>query len=187
MSSIVSICNQALSHCGQDEIVSIENSYQNLAVQCRIHYDECRRKLLASSTWNFAKKRVSLPALTEKPAWGYKNQFQKPADYIQIIREENRNTEYMVESGLILCDNDIFNMLYVYDNKDTLSYPPEYVECLAYYLASKICFPLTANEGRAGALEQRFVQELSIARSSDAVEASDHGVRNETLFQDLVL
>ena len=39
------------------------------AILCNLRYDQLRRDVLRRKDWNFARKRVQLPAASTPPAW----------------------------------------------------------------------------------------------------------------------
>jgi hypothetical protein len=84
MTSIVDICNLALSHVRGGSINSIdENSTQ--AVQCRLHYPILLQQITQDSPWQFASAIKPLSLLIEEIfGWGYV--YQYPTDCLRINR-----------------------------------------------------------------------------------------------------
>lgn len=82
MTSIVEICNLALSNIRGGSINSIdEKSLQ--AQQCKLKYPVVLDQLLRAVNWQFANKTVALAQLDiELPNWVYS--YQHPADCLQI-------------------------------------------------------------------------------------------------------
>lgn len=88
MSSVVDICNLALSHIGEEaNVTSIDPPEGSTYAQyCATYYPIARDTLLQdnSSTWNFATTRVVLAELN-MPYTQYKYAYALPSDYFRVI------------------------------------------------------------------------------------------------------
>jgi hypothetical protein len=85
MASAVQIANSALTKLGESRIISIDDDVKP-AREIKAIYDLRRDALLRSYNWNFAMKRVSLPALSTAPEWGYSLQYQLPSDCLRPVQ-----------------------------------------------------------------------------------------------------
>jgi hypothetical protein len=88
MTAPVDICNAALSEAGARSTITSLGDASPGAVQCSLHYDRIRRKLLRSAEWGFARTQVSLSLLgeydlnTSPYPWPF--MYAYPADCLRI-------------------------------------------------------------------------------------------------------
>lgn len=158
MTSIVSICNLALSNIGKDNISSIDESGPE-ARACRQFYDHVRDMLLQAYPWRWAGKTVSLAEVAnDKPgAWGYA--YQRPTDCLKVravrplysndlVDIEDAKTDsygimHEIEGQTIYTDISPAFLRYTYRVPDPTKFPPLFVEALAWHLAVRLAMPLT--------------------------------------------
>src|SRR6187402_875820 len=97
MSSIVSICNLALSHLGKDNISALSDAGAE-ARACNQFFEITRDTLLQVYPWRFAGKTASLAEITnDKPgSWAYA--YNRPTDCLKIrwLRPEYSLTDPVV-------------------------------------------------------------------------------------------
>jgi hypothetical protein len=83
MSSIVSICNLALSNLGKDNISALTDEGAE-AKACNQFYDHVRDTLLQVYPWNFAGKSASLAEVTNDKAGQWRYAYRRPTDCLKI-------------------------------------------------------------------------------------------------------
>lgn len=158
MTSIVSICNLALSNIGKDEINASGDTGAE-ARACRQFFDHTRDLMLQSYVWSFAGKTASLAEVTnDKPgAWAYA--YRRPTDCLKVryVRQEyaaiDRAIEgakldsfgiaHEIEGDTIYCDISPAFLRYTYRLTDPTKFSPLFVEALAWHLAVRLAMPLT--------------------------------------------
>lgn len=170
INSPVDICNLALDHLKEAPITEIENPSTPTETICARWYDHTRKAVLRKHPWNFAIKRQSLPALSEKPDFEYSKQFQLPSDFIRLISigEFGTQKRYQLENGKILTDdiNSIFTssgalpIRYVYNFKSVTQMDGLFIDILAVEIAMKISFQITGSNTRGREL-MGLLNELS--------------------------
>ncbi len=88
MASVIDIWNGALSECGARATVQSTDEASVEVVQCTIHYDRIRKKLLRAAPWGFAREQVSMSLLgtlfenTSIYPWPFK--YQYPSDCLKF-------------------------------------------------------------------------------------------------------
>lgn len=193
MSSVVDICNIALSHLGDTaSVTSIdppEGSAQ--AEHCARFYPIARDSLLEMHDWKFASKRALLAELTsETDAWEYA--YAMPADALRIIAvtapdadDDNASSRllgayspqpYAIEALstgalVIYTDQEDAAVRYTAYVTDSGKLPPLFVMALALHLASMLAGPIL--KGDSGAAEAKRCataakEYLAKAAASDA-------------------
>jgi len=176
------ICNMALAHINQTNttISNIDTDTGNTAVQCRIHYDNARRFVLADHDWNFAGKRVTLADIGSPSAlWLYR--YDYPSDCIRI-REIQRLAKTDVEvpfevtslgdGSKLVIETDMPQAvcLYSWDVVVPSLFSPGFVTALSWFLASELAPALTGD---------RDVQQAALTvynnykKSAKAIDSSE--------------
>lgn len=194
--SIVQICNFALAEVGGESIISLNDGTVE-ANQCALWYDASRRAVLESHEWNFANKRVSLPLQVGAPAFDFGYAFTLPADFIRIIGTEKEidttapyNPEfngyrinsyqgategrdrYKIEGGSLLYDDEVCNILYVFDQEDVTRFSALFVDALTAYLASRIAYKITGSRSMVEQLTMLFERRIKKAQLSDSQQGT---------------
>lgn len=165
------ICNMALSYLGKGTIKSIDEDTEP-ARQCKLHYNNCRKMMLRSYSWGFAKRIVKLAQFENCIiGWDFTYAYPEKCLSARYIFEEDyaKEKEYHKEEYdiVLVSDNvrgvvcNIANacMEYMYDATDVAIFPPEFCEALARLLASSIAVSTTGNT----ALQQMQYQLYQVA------------------------
>jgi len=184
MSSVVEICNLALSHLGDSAtIASIdppEGSAQ--AEHCGRFYPIARDSLLEMHPWNFATRRVSLAAL-DVETWAWTYAYAAPVSCLKVLSilpyqsgSDDETQQYETEAAedgtiIIRTNVEAATCRYTARVTDTTRMPPLFVDALSRLLASYMSGPVVKGEsGRKAGMEQLqiFRQVASQAMVSDA-------------------
>jgi hypothetical protein len=176
MPSIVEICNRALTtYLGGGTITSLAEDTPS-AVQCNLHYEPTRIRLLEAFWWNFATKRAVLAELTnDSSVWGYR--YAQPGDSLELRwvndsfetaitlkrLNENPDVDREINASSIYCDIDTAVCEYTQDISDPTLFPPHFQDALAAQLASVIAMPITQDTAIASYAARRAGEELSRA------------------------
>lgn len=163
----VSICNQALNLIGAQSIISFDESTQN-ARRCATLYDQTRKAILRMHPWSCCIKRTQLAPLAKKPSFGYSNAFPLPSDFERVISASVEN--YEIENRHILANTDLINLIYVYDNDNEETWDSLLVECMTYFMASKLAKATTGSNSEADSAWQRLQVTLKQARAINGQE-----------------
>lgn len=185
MSSVVDLCNLALSHLGEDaEVIAIDPPDGSIqAAQCGRFYPMARDALLEMHPWTFASVRASL-ALTVAAApseWLFAYSLPalciKPhAIYAPDALEDGRGADYIVESdpdgnGVIYTNVEEAVIRYTRLIEDTTKFTPGFAMALSRLLASYLAGPIiksTTGIQVSQAQLKLFMIELGTARAEDA-------------------
>lgn len=191
MSSVVSICNLALSNIGKDNINALTEATAE-ARACNQFYEHVRDIMLQAYPWRFAGKTASLAELTnDKPgAWGYA--YKRPTDCLkarwirpeysltdcfpQSLQEEISNP-YEIEGDKVYCNLSPAFLRYTVRLSDPTKYSPLFVEALSWALAVRLAMPLTRDQSKrkeAYDLAQVARGQAEMADANETRETSDH-------------
>lgn len=158
MTSIVSICNLALSNIGKDNISALNEATPE-ARACNQFYDHVRDMLLQAYPWRWAGRTVSLAEIeNDKPgAWAYA--YQRPTDCLKIsyVRPQYSDTPlalddpkldafgvmHEVEGQAIYTDISPALLRYTARVADPTKFPPLFVEAMGWHLSVRLAMPLT--------------------------------------------
>lgn len=168
MLSQTQIANGALIALGVPRIASISDS-SKAAQLLNDRWDPVRLSLLRNFPWSFAKTRATLATLVTTPAFTYSNQFQLPADCLRLIEVVDVD-DYVVEDGMILCNESSLDVRYIKNVTDTSKFDPLFCEALSMALALSVCTALTNSNSQLEIMQSRFDRAIGKARSIGSVE-----------------
>ena len=177
------ICDMALSFLSKGSVKSMTEENTEEARQCRTHYENCRRLLLRSYPWGFARRKVQLALLDARfPGWRFVYRYpgkclniayvyDEAQAYARIAQKQRFETALMdAESRVVLTDVEDAWAEYGYDVTDVDLFPPEFAEALAHKLASAMALALAGSEALMQREYQLFQGMLEAAKSQDAQE-----------------
>lgn len=191
MTSIVSICNLALSNLGKDNISALGDAGAE-ARAARQFYDQTLDTLLQAYPWRFAGKTEALAQITNTEAGKWLYAYQRPNDCLKVrwirpqysvddpcgqsMQEEIANP-YEVEGEAIFCHLSPAFLRYTRRMTDPTKFSPLFVEALSWHLAVRFAMPLTRDPKQRAEAYQLAQQTLGLAQVADANEVretSDH-------------
>lgn len=164
MTTVVEICNQALSLVGTESRILGINDSTNEGKQCRTHYDQVRRSLLEDNDWQFARTQSDM-ALSTQGVADYDYVYQMPPNCI-VMREVRAPTELVSAYGAnlalsadgapepfevrrilgqsyVVTDVEEAVGFFTQDVTQAGLYPPSFVEAMVTKLAMKIAMPIS--------------------------------------------
>lgn len=175
------ICNLALAYLAKGRITSLTQQTEE-ARQCAMHYDHCRRMLLRSYRWGFARRMEKLALSASKlPGWEYVYGYPSNCLSVRFVfseddaeRKEWNRDEYdvAVTGGVkVLCSN-IENAWceYTEDVTEVAKMTEEFTEALARYLAASMAMVITGNAEMMNANYQLMQAALRQAQVEAARE-----------------
>ena len=175
------ICNLALAYLAKGRIISLDQNTEE-ARQCSMHYDHCRKMLLRSYRWGFARRTEKLALLDETiPGWEYI--YGYPANCLTVRyvfpeddaeRKEWAENEFEVAVAAnvkVLCAN-VENAWCEYTENvaEVARMSEEFVEALARYLAATMALVVTGNAELMNANYQMMQAALAQAQLEAARE-----------------
>ena len=175
MATNIDICNLALAHLGEAQIVSLVEDNARAAA-CNLRYAFVRDEVLRAHRWNFAQKRVGLVA-GAAPAFGWAKSFLLPADCLRVCEfngtEEGQiiGNEYIIEGRSILTNETTANIVYVFREEDVTKYDSIFINALALKLAAALTENIRGTSEKSGDLMAAYERITSpLARRVDANE-----------------
>lgn len=195
MASEVRICNLALSRVGARRISSLsENTKESR--ECNKIYTDTRDVVLAAHDWGFARKHKTLAAIATPtyPGWDYA--YAYPTDCLAARRikddtgsvsqiaydlEEERyrsvgKVEFEVratealDGKVILTDQADAVLIYTARVTDPNVFSIEFIDALAYRLASDLAVPLRADTRKSDTHFRKYTFLIGSAQASSANE-----------------
>ena len=173
--SVVSICNLALQMLDAKPITSI-NDDSKLARACKRAYEPARDEVTVQYEWRVARKRASLPAATEKPEFGWSNQYKWPADCIRLLRPNydgiwnGTPVPGDMEGRLFMTDASApLRVWYLKYMTVPSEIDPLFARAIAARIAADIGREITGKDGYVTVAENRFSKILAKAEQIDAM------------------
>lgn len=175
------ICNLALAYLAKGRILSLTEKTEE-ARQCAMHYDHCRRMLLRSYRWGFARRveKLALSASTV-PGWEYVYGYPSACLSVRFVfaeedagrREWNRDEYDVANVGGVkmICSNvEGAWCEYTEDIAEVAKMTEEFIEALARYLAASMAMVITGNAEMMNTNYQLMQAALQQAQVSSARE-----------------
>jgi len=191
MSSVVFICNLALSNIGKPNITDI-NEASAEAKACKQFYDHVRDLLLQSYPWTFARKTAPLAGITNSKPRRWRRAYQRPNDCLKVRRVSDETFPdylpyggdtvaggfpYEIEGAEIFCNLSPAFLEYTRKVVDPTRYPPLFVDAFGWHLAVRLAMPMTRDPKVRADAYQLAVQmqtEAAVADANEVRETSDY-------------
>lgn len=188
MSSVVFICNLALSNIGKANISSLtEGSAEARA--CNQFYAHTRDTLLQSYPWRWAGKTEAMAEVANNKSARWDYAYQRPIDCLKIRRVldemlqdyvpyEARSVkaggfDYAVEGSTIYCNLSPAYLDYTRQADDPTQFPPLFQDALAWHLAVRLAMPLTRDPKIRADAYQLAASMTGQAAAADANEVRE--------------
>ena len=177
MSSVVEICNMALSKAGiTDSIMNLDTEQSTSALWCKIYFAPARDTVLRDYPWNFAIKTVTLSPLDYEHPEG-KIVYLYPSDCLNVISVSNALYSIgIVGVGtdmrkVIVTDADQAQVQYIARVTDPNIFDPIFISALSWYLASELALSAGGNNSqRAQMAFQQYEHIKSKAQRASIAE-----------------
>lgn len=173
------ICNLALAYLAKGRITSLTQNTEE-ARQCAMHYDHCRKLLLRSYRWGFARRieKLALSALTI-PGWEFVYGYPADCLIVRFVFEKEGAAKKEVDlnqfdisdvDGVKVICTDVEQAWceYTEDVVEVAKMTEEFIEALARYLAASMAMVITGN----GELMNTNYQLMQAALNQAQVEAA---------------
>jgi hypothetical protein len=169
------ICNRALGRLGDATITDLSDGGKN-AEYCGRFLPEAIEYVLGQYDFNFARRRIRLVPNTEKPAFGWREQFNFPVDCIRIVNVYGANgliqgdaecVPYQVENGKILANTDELKIIYIARPDDPNKMPEAVRTAISTHLAYLLSTALTSNEQLIALIAAESKGALELAKKVD--------------------
>ena len=170
--SPVDICNSALGHLGEHTISSLEDGSRQ-ADLCNRFYNDARNEVLNMHNWNCAIVRASLAQEPEAPEFGYTYQYQLPNDCLHVIEMSESIYTYRIEGDKLLTDAGAASIKYISSSVNPALFSYLLAGTIALWLAWKLAWPLTNDEGVERVMLSKFTAILTLAKGRDNRESME--------------
>lgn len=171
--SSVSICSNALLMLGDKPISSFDENNERTRAVANL-YDYKRDRVLRLHPWNCATKRVILSPDSTGPAFGWKYQFQMPADCLRTISvgEDGNEVDFAVEGRKILTDTNVCKLRYIWRNEEENTWDALLVEAMTQVMIACLAYSITKSTTKQAAEEEIIKRVLKEARAIDGQEVT---------------
>lgn len=179
--SVTDLANLALDMLGQNAaLLDLESDVTSPGRALRRAFWQSWDETLRAAPWNCARKRVSLPALEETPAWGFDTYYALPGDYmnVQEISGVIEGDLWEVEetpAGVkaVACDLEAPLLLaYTYQLRDIAKADAAFKGAFVAHLAATVSPPITRDEPTTRRCWTVFREKVTLAQMFDSREAA---------------
>ena len=174
------IANKALAKLGAQPILSIDDTQSVSSRLMKALFDTVRDQELAMYRWKFAIRRAELPALADRPLYGYARAFRLPVDFLALVQVNHLFGDiphlhgkplWSIESGEVLSDLGApLRIRYISRTTDYSLYSALFIDVLACKLAIEAVDSIKASNSSRQLLWQEYQQAVSRAMRTDAIE-----------------
>jgi len=192
MASTIDIVNRGLSKLGDMRITALSDETAAAQLANSI-YEVVRDAEIAAHAWLFATARAQLPALADKPAFGWSWQYELPADCLRLIQAGgwpqpvidnyiNRDTSTFTIEGRNILTNlgPALNIIYLRRETDTSLYPPVFIESLACKLAVEMAESLTGSTNKRQMAWQEYDLTIKKAKRVNAICLPPQAIQDDS-------
>ena len=170
-----SVCNLALAKVGDEaaQITSIpatpSEEYSKEANLCSKFYEVTLREVLEATEWKWARSRKALAQNADTPVFEWTYSFALPADCARPLklasttdtqRQYSYKSEWDVEDGNVVTNQDAVWMLYVKNVENLNKADALFIKTLYTALAAKLVFPLTENRNLTKDIMNEYALEV---------------------------
>lgn len=173
MADRTGIANMALSELGADLITDLDQ-VQAHAKACRARYDDVRDEVLRAHPWRCATIRFELPAMGERPLYGFGWQYAMPNDpyCLRVLNLADPSIRWTVEGRRILADAGApLRGRYIGRIGEDLM-DVQLVRAIAMRLGAAIAYRVTQSQSQVARLQRLYEDALAQARSINATEGT---------------
>lgn len=182
----VEICSNALVLIGDKPIASFDSAQGPRADVANQLFPNLRDATLRMHPWNSCRTRVSLPALSTPPAYGWAYQYQLPADFLRVVlvgKQASDNIAYEIENGLLLADITPLPLKYIYRNTNVAQYDALLTQTLIAHCAWAFAYPLTRSQALRDSMQKYLNDTLQKARTINGQEKYPEQLGDESLYR----
>lgn len=176
MASETETANLALQKLGAARITSLTEDSRN-ARSINSCYVSVRDQELRSNPWNFSRRRTTIAADANAPAYGYSYAFTLPAECLRILKPSDPDLDWQLEGRKILTNQPegnstapILNLTYVARITDMNEWDVLAVDALATRLAMQCCIEIKDNGSDLKDLREQYKEVVRLARRTNAME-----------------
>lgn len=171
MTTAVSICSNALLALGAQPINDFGEDLDRARLAANL-YPQVRDYLLRSHPWNCAVSRVVLSPDATAPAYGFAYQFPLPSDWLRTLQvgEDGEEDDYRIEGRMILCDNPILKLRYLFRNENESTWDTMLVHAMTLAMSAAMAYGVTQSTSKEELELKKLDMELKKARAVDGQE-----------------
>ena len=171
MSSVVQICNAALTALGADSIVSLTEASEQARL-CKSRYESVRDAVLRAHPWNGAVARATLPAASETPLFGYLYRYSLPTDpYCLRVLKLAENAAFRTAGRFLETDAaPPVRIEFIKRVEDPNDFDSLLSEAISARLAAEIAYKLTGSGQVREEQWRLYLAVVAEARGLDAIE-----------------
>jgi hypothetical protein len=184
--SEVAVANMAVTTLDDTALTSLDDPSAIGRFMAR-EYGFVRDELLRAFPWPFAKARVLLPALNEAPAFGYKYQYQLPADCLRVLplRGEGEHNhlpiKFEVEGRKLLTDaGPALKLIYIRRVSNAAEFDPLFARALGQLLALMAAQRVTGKAAYFEKAQALYASALSVAYQVASLEGGTPESQNRS-------
>jgi len=187
MTSVVSICNQAITWLGGNPIISLDDGTTE-AILCKANYAHLRDAVLEEGKWTFATKRFKLLPNPTAPIYGYSHRFEIPSTVFVVLTatnyvdnaNDNNQFDYRREENFIVCNESVVYIKALVRITDVTKYTATFIQALAARIAADIAAPLTESTSKEKKMQDKYDRAINLALGIDGQQGQSDRIKTRS-------
>lgn len=169
------ICSRAMALINADNVVSFDDGTNEAQIADAL-YESTLRSVLTEHRWNFAVTQGQASKLLTPPGNRFALQYELPAPILAIDKIDPGHIEYeLFASRKIYTSYDGEIWVEGVYRVDETQFPGYFTEYFEYRLAAKFAFPISADKGLAGTMQDAAKVYQKMAKSADSKQRKNVG------------
>lgn len=177
------ICSRAMALIGADNVNSFDDGTNEAQISSAL-YESTLVSALTEHRWNFATVQAQAVKLAQAPEDRFAIQYELPNPILTIdLVSPDRYPYELFSDRRIMTDYDGDLWVEGVFRVDESKLPGYFIEYLEYRLATKFAFPITADKGLAGSMQDLADRHQKRAKSADSKQRKGIGFKKFPLIQ----
>lgn len=184
MTSVVSICNQAITWLGGNPIISLDDGTTE-AILCKANFVPLRDAVLEEGKWTFATARFKLLPNPTPPVYGYTFRFEIPSNVFVVMKVTNHadnandseDFDYRREENFLVANESVLYIKALIRITDVSKFTQTFVQALAARIATDIAAPLTESTSKEDKMRAKYDRAIKLALGIDGQQGQSDRIK----------
>ena len=187
MTSVVSICNQAITWLGGNPIISLDDGTTE-AILCKVNFAPLRDAVMEEGKWTFATKRFKLLPNPAPPIYGYTYRFEIPSTVLVVMKatdradnaNDNEDFDYRREENFLVSNSSVIYIKALVQITDVTKFSQTFAQALAARIAADLAAPLTESTSKEEKMQAKYERAINLALGVDGQQGQSDRIKTRS-------